>query len=223
MIGRDAERATIDRWLSAGPTGVLRIEGPAGIGKSTLWAYAALRGGTTLRWRASSAEVDMAFAGLTGRCDRPEVWAAATGLAVPRHRALEVALGRAVGGTEPRLVGLAVADLLRALARAGPVLVAVDDLQWVDPPSESALAFAVRRLGDAPVGFLLTRRTGTAPGSLAEASEVLALSALSTAALGGLIRERYGRSLSRPLLPDPGRDRTVPGAAGDRCVGRQPA
>ena len=47
---------------------------------------------------------------------------------------------------------------LRALAAAGPLLVAIDDLQWLDPPSVEALGFAARRLDGAPVRFLLSRR-----------------------------------------------------------------
>jgi hypothetical protein len=54
----------------------------------------------------------------------------------PRRRALEVALLLAEPGEgppDPLAIGLAVHDLLRALARQGSLLVAVDDVQWLDP------------------------------------------------------------------------------------------
>ena len=43
----------------------------------------------------------------------------------------------------------------------GPVLVAIDDVQWLDPASQRILSFAARRLGDAPVGILTTQRGDT--------------------------------------------------------------
>jgi predicted ATPase len=54
-------------------------------------------------------------------------------------------------------VDLALLGALRLLA-SGPLLVAVDDVQWLDAPSAAALAFAVRRLREEPVALLLTRR-----------------------------------------------------------------
>jgi hypothetical protein len=38
-------------------------------------------------------------------------------------------------------------------------LVAVDEVQWMDHASEDALAFAVRRLPEKPVGLVLAHRT----------------------------------------------------------------
>src|SRR5262245_18697510 len=105
-------------------------------------------------WRASTAERDIAFAALTALFDVPMVIDVLVDLPDPRRRALEVALGRAEPAQrspESNLVGLAVADVLRRLAAAGPILIAIDDIQWVDRASENALAFAVRRLVDQPV------------------------------------------------------------------------
>ena len=61
----------------------------------------------------------------------------------------EVALLRAEPGgapPEPHAIALGFLNALRALARGGPLLVAIDDVQWLDPPSADALAFAARRL-----------------------------------------------------------------------------
>ena len=89
----------------------------------------------------------------------------------PQREALEVALLRAGakrGGLQRRAVALGVLGAIRVLAEDTPLVVAIDDAQWLDPPSADALAFAARRLRDEPIGFLLARR--------AEASEDLASS-----------------------------------------------
>ena len=48
---------------------------------------------------------------------------------------------------------------LHGLASAGPVLVAIDDVQWVDGASLDALTFAFRRAGRGPLGLLVAART----------------------------------------------------------------
>jgi DNA-binding CsgD family transcriptional regulator len=216
VIGREADRDAIERWLDAARPGMLRIEGVAGIGKTTLWSFAidaaAARGRRPMAWRANTAERDIAFAVLTALFDVPGVIAVLDRLPDPRRRALEVALGRAEPvhrSPEPNLVGLAVADVLRTLAAEGPILIGIDDLQWVDRASDAALAFAARRLAAEPVGFVLAQRSEAgraepdAAGSLARAvepQERVALSGLSVGALGRLLHERLGEALPRPLL-----------------------
>ncbi len=222
-VGREAERDTIGSWLGAERPGILRIEGVAGIGKTTLWSCAVdlarARGDRLMVWRASTAERDIAFAVLTALFDLPSVIAVLADLPDPRRRAIEVALGRAdpaPRSPEPGLVGLAVADVLRLLAARGPVLVAIDDIQWMDRASEDALAFAVRRLAAEPVGLVLARRTplATEPhrsfvdsedsgSSLASAlaSRIhIDVGGLTVGALGRLLHERLGVAFSRPLL-----------------------
>src|SRR5262245_29174269 len=115
VVGREAERDAIGSWLGANRPGILRIEGVAGIGKTTLWSCAVdlarSRGDRLMVWRASTAERDIAFAVLTALFDQPSVIAVLAGLPDPRRRAIEVALGRAdpsPGSPEPGLVGLAV-------------------------------------------------------------------------------------------------------------------
>ena len=48
---------------------------------------------------------------------------------------------------------------LRACASRGPVLVAVDDVQWLDEASRDALAFAFRRISDGALALLIAART----------------------------------------------------------------
>ena len=88
--------------------------------------------------------------------------------------------------------------------RPAPVLVAVDDVQWLDPASVTTLSFAARRLASEPVGFLLARRPGP-PSPLEQALarralEHLDIGPLSLAATRRLLSARLGLSLPRRLL-----------------------
>ena len=167
VVGREAERSAIARWLEEARPSCLLIEGEAGIGKTTLWfhavAVARTRADRVLAWRASIAERDLAFATLTALLDDPAAEAAIELLNSPRRAAISAAMGRGASlGThsDPSLVGLAVADVLRDLARDRPLVLAIDDIQWADRASQDALAFAVRRLRSEPVAVVLARRTG---------------------------------------------------------------
>ena len=130
----------------------------------------------------------------------------------PRRRALEVALLLAEPGEDapdPHAIGLAVLDVLRVLAEHGPVLVALDDVQWLDPSSAGVLQIALR-------GACATSRSAcwrplrTAPDAAApfelerrfpeERLERLGLGPLSLAALHSLLEERLGLELTRPEL-----------------------
>ena len=69
---------------------------------------------------------------------------------------------------EPRQIATAFRTALTVLARSAPVLVVVDDVQWLDPPSETAVGYAVRRMAAEPVGLICAQRTDQ-PGSRAAA------------------------------------------------------
>ena len=64
------------------------------------------------------------------------------------------------------LVSVAVLRALEENARRAPVILGIDDLQWLDEPSARALAYALRRLGGPLVRLVATRRQdgGAAPG-----------------------------------------------------------
>jgi DNA-binding CsgD family transcriptional regulator len=166
VVGRDRELATVTAFLDAlasGPSGLL-LEGEAGIGKTTVWdagvAGAAARSYTVLRARPAESEAALSFAALGDLVDGvlaqvlPE-------LPPPQRRALEVALlmeDPAGSPPEQRAVCLAFLSVIRLLSASGPVVVAIDDLQWADRPSAAALEFALRRLGSEPVGLLASVR-----------------------------------------------------------------
>ena len=98
--------------------------------------------------RASEAETGLPFAGLIDLLDE----VASEELAVGPGAAAARAGGRALPGRPDGPAARGPGDLarralgLRALSRERPLLVAVDDVQWLDRASEDALAYAARRL-----------------------------------------------------------------------------
>ena len=60
---------------------------------------------------------------------------------------------------DPVVLALAVAGVLRSLSASATVVVAIDDAQWIDPPSRRALLFALRRLDEETVGVVATVRS----------------------------------------------------------------
>ena len=186
------------------------VVGEAGIGKTTLWlaatALAADRGYRVLSSRPSEVETGYSFAGLTDIL-ADVVDEMSTALPSQQRHALDAALlrGSDEGSTvEERVVAAAFLGTLRALSEAGPVVVAVDDVQWLDAPSLAALRFALARLRDEPVGALLTAR-GDLPNWVrrtlpAERLTLIELRPLSVGALQELLRVRLGRPFTRPVL-----------------------
>ena len=168
IVGRDEQLGSIQAFLAEveqGPAALV-LSGEAGIGKTILWETgveeARERFECVLTCRGVEAEASLSFAGLS-EVLVPVFEEAAPSLAPPRRRALEIALLLAEPGEEApdaHAIGLAVLDVLHALAERGPVLVALDDAQWLDPASAGVLQIALRRLRREPVGLLATLRKG---------------------------------------------------------------
>jgi AAA ATPase-like protein len=167
LVGRGAELGEVERFLTPGLAGrVLVLWGEPGIGKSTVWQagveLARSRGFAAWSARPGQAETSLSFAGLADLLEAagPDVLA---GLPGPQRHALEVAVRRAEPDgppPEPLAVAAGLLGALRLAARAGPVLVAVDDLPWLDAASAAAVVFAARRLTGHDVRFLVARRAG---------------------------------------------------------------
>src|SRR5205823_4100419 len=125
----------------------------------------------------------------------------------PQLQALEVALFRAEPASvppEPHAIALGLLNALRALAARERIVVAIDDLQWLDAASLDALAFAVRRLDREAVVFLLARRPGSPPALERALDQLLVervqVGTLSVGATRGILSEQLGLSLRRHLL-----------------------
>jgi hypothetical protein len=216
VVGRGEEVVAVESFLERGPResgpAALVLEGEAGIGKSTLWLAgvdaARRQGMLVLEARPTEAERALAFSGLGDLFEGGVLDEVLPTLAAPRRRALEAALlvRETEGPLDPRALGVAVRNALETLAAARRLLVAVDDLQWLDGSSASALFFAMRRL-TSPLHLLLTQRLddrveGTALGPSLPAGSVerLHVGPLSAGALQAVVRQRLTRVFSRPTL-----------------------
>ena len=217
ICGRDAELAVVRGFVASLPEGAagLILEGAAGMGKTTIWAAgvadAAERGVRVLEARPAVTETALSFSGVGDLLD-PCLAEALEPLPAPQRRALSRALLLDDDGPapDPHAIGVAVLNALRVLALSGPVLVAVDDVQWLDPASMGALGYAGRRLRSERVGVMLARRTPSEVGLVAELRRslpaercaILAVTPFDIGALHRVVQEHLGTALSRPLLAE---------------------
>ncbi len=213
LIGRDSQLADITAWLAdASRLPATRlIEGDPGIGKTSLVratiADAERLGYTVLSASPVEPESGLAYAALGdllgGVLDR-----ALPALPGPQRAALEAALMlRPLRGHRPE--GLAVAtallNALRALGESGPVLIALDDAQWLDTATADAARFALRRLRAERVAIIVSRRPSADPRAGLDVAglpspAVMPLGPLSIGAIHALIVERTELVPSRPML-----------------------
>ena len=164
LVGRAADVTLLMSFLdrAADRGAALVLTGEPGVGKSALLDVAARAAGASGMRVLSSAgvefEAEVAFAGLN-RLLVPVLgeWTSLSGL----HRdALATSLGYRAGPPAGRLVvSNAVLTLLCGVAVGGPVLVVIDDLQWLDRASAGVLGFVARRLSGARIGLLAASRS----------------------------------------------------------------
>jgi DNA-binding CsgD family transcriptional regulator/tetratricopeptide (TPR) repeat protein len=217
VIGRESELATIESFLTRVPAGpsALVIEGEAGIGKSTLWLWATARarsnGWTAITARPAEAETAHSYAALADIL-APIAGATLADLPEPQRLALEqvlllrhVAAGERIDG---RAVGAAAVGAITKAAATGPLVIGIDDLTWLDSASARVIDSLTRRLGNLPVGLVVTGRV-TAGAGIAlgleravghERVTRLELSGLSRGALQQLIHRALGLTFPRPIL-----------------------
>jgi DNA-binding CsgD family transcriptional regulator len=213
-IGRERELEAIGRFLAGARRGfrALLLEGEPGIGKTTIFRESLRRassgGVSVLACRPGESEATLSFAAIADLLHAVDgkTWSTLPG---PQRRALEVALLQADPGERPvdrRAVAAGVRSLLTRLAAERPLLIAIDDVQWLDTASAAALEFTIRRLEPERIGVLATRRLGVAArldiAALAsrEAFSSELVGPLSLGALQRLLRERFGEAFPRSML-----------------------
>ena len=210
VVGRDA---VLDHsWRAITAQRRVLLEGPAGIGKTALLdallAHATSNGMLVLRCAPAETEAALPLVALADLL--APLTDQTTGLPDPQRHAVQAALllGDADSAVDERALASATRTLLDSAAdrsEAG-VLVAIDDAPWLDPPSERALRFALRRT-DRRVRVVVSRRTtGTGDDQLPLGLESVAdvervsLAPLGVGPLHHLLRQRFDVSLSRPLV-----------------------
>ncbi|MEP7045916.1 MAG: LuxR family transcriptional regulator [Ilumatobacteraceae bacterium] len=144
--------------LDRGSGVTIRLRGEAGIGKTTLLDWMAAQSpGAVIRLTGSESDAELAYSGLATLMTALRELC----ITVPEPHANVLADAIGFGSTQGQLtVGGAALAALAIASEHGPLLLLIDDAQWVDEPSCSALAFALRRLPDEPVVAVISERSG---------------------------------------------------------------
>ncbi|WP_308204728.1 helix-turn-helix transcriptional regulator [Mycolicibacterium flavescens] len=215
VVSRAHEMHSISEIVSAAaqrPAGLL-LEGEAGIGKTTLW-LAALQhardsGFTVMSARAWEAESKLAYGTVADLLTDIDTDALASLPQVQRVAVNRVLMRDDAGGpeTDQHVVAAAMLSVIETMAVDNPVVIAVDDLQWLDACSRDVLAFVARRLRGR-VALVVTERADPEQPSTTSwlhlaRPDALTRVRVSPMTLGGLhelISSRIGRSLPRPTI-----------------------
>jgi DNA-binding CsgD family transcriptional regulator len=215
VVSREVESRAVDEFLasvSSGPSALV-VEGAAGIGKTTVWLAALERarelGFHVLSTRAVQTESVLAYGSLAAMLEALDD-AEFAALPPPQRLAIDRVLLRVDSDgpmTDQRAVVAAFRSVVERLAERSPMLVAIDDLQWLDPPSRQIIASVAKRLSG-PIGVLAAVRDepdSEGFGSLFELRHPdrirhVRVRPLSLGALHAVLSERLGRSFSRPTI-----------------------
>ncbi|WP_328468280.1 ATP-binding protein [Actinoplanes sp. NBC_00393] len=194
LVGRDDEQIVLTGLLDEDSARALLLRGAAGAGKSALLdmlvTEAGAAGFRTLRATGVPAESTIAYAGLH-QLLHPLL--ALTAGMDPAHRGI---LDAVLGGAphQPPSVmalGVAVLDLLALVAAKRPLLLVLDDGQWLDSPSAQVSAFVARRIGDLPLRLVVAVRDTERSGFDDAGLDELAVTPLSPAAAADLLDSRF--------------------------------
>ncbi|WP_137145555.1 AAA family ATPase [Mycolicibacterium sp. CR10] len=215
IVGRCAELGAVSELLSCGRVDPSRLllEGAPGIGKTTVWSaaldLAREQGYRVLSTRPTASESVLAYASLADVLAGVDAahWAE---LPAPQQRALDRVLLRTnVDGaaTDPRAVAAGFLSVLERLAEQSPVLLAIDDMQWLDSSSEAALTFAVRRLSGhvAFLGAVRVEHAGPSSGPVMRLDEServcrVRLCPFDLAGTRAVVSQSAQRSFARPTM-----------------------
>jgi DNA-binding CsgD family transcriptional regulator/tetratricopeptide (TPR) repeat protein len=215
VVCRTKELGAIAEFLTTAclrPSG-LTIEGEAGIGKTILWCAATeqarQRGDHVLSAQAVQAESTMGYTTVADLLSGVESSTFARLPALQQVAVDRVLLRVGDDGpeTDQRTVAAAFLAIVQMLAGNTPVLLAIDDLQWLDASSRAVIAFAARRL-KGHVGVVVTERpeprrptarTWLRAGTNNDFSRIK-LGPLGLGDLGALVSSRTGSSFPRPMM-----------------------
>ena len=175
--------------------GALVLRGDPGIGKTALLevtsAAASSNGVWVLRTAGAQSETGLAFAGLHQLLRPALTWL--DRLPGPQRDALAAAFRTIdVATPDPFLIALAALNLLSYAAERRPVLLAVDEAQWLDPPTAAALAFIARRVEAEPIAVLFAARNGVTSTLDGAGLPELLLGGLDNAAASELVDASAG-------------------------------
>lgn len=213
LLERYAELAAVDRLLeraSIGDGALLLVEGPAGIGKSSLLTAASRiavhRGFGVLGAHGSPLEGELSFGiafqllepaiHAASDLEREELFSGAAGIVRPIFE-----VGSTSADEVPAELDISLGVLhglywlVADLADRRPLLIAVDDAQWADDASLRFLHYLTQRLAGLAVAIVVAVRTGEAEaenGTLAElsrhpAGDIMALDPLSETAVATVV------------------------------------
>ncbi|WP_306215769.1 ATP-binding protein, partial [Actinoplanes sp. RD1] len=202
LRGRDAELSRLTGVLDAvarrGAGRLVLVRGEAGIGKSALIETIARRAG------------DRGFAVASGKAEESDQLAPLSSLLAAVRRLLSGDDFAALAALREQRYWLVeqIAALIETRTRRGPVLVAVDDVQWADPLSRFALRVLPGRLTASPVLWLLAGREVMEPPP-GPPCDMVALGPLSAQAVQEVAADILGAAA------DAGVRRLLEGAGGN--------
>ncbi len=212
LRGRERECAQVRDVLARARQGLstaLVVLGEPGMGKTTLLGYAT---DMASDMRILSAAAVASESGLPFACLHRLLSDVAACVQIIPEVQREALLGALALGPLPRpesrfAVHVAVLSLLGVVADSSPVLIVIDDAQWLDQPTAEILGFVIRRLEADGIAVLIACRDGELPEAFGQFPSVC-LPGLELAAVEDLLGDRLG------VQPTPGLARRLTEASG---------
>jgi len=215
VVGRSYDTRSIAEYLKSvgSQPSALLIDGEPGIGRSTLWLaglnQARERGFQTLSARVSKAEVDLEYATVADLLAEVDLEVLQR-LPDAHVAAIDRVLLRGTSDAtaeERHVVAAAVTSVIQRLCRDAPVIVGIDDVQWLDRCSRAVLGYVARRLGRQAALLVTERQEAGHPSATSwlelaspDAIHRLRIGPMCMKELHELLSARFGRPFPRPTM-----------------------